>query len=54
MAIVVHLFYTYLTRIQFEYDITPLEMGGPGGAIYISYLVLHHSTWSAQKGMSAV
>ena len=48
----VQLVYTYLARIQFEYD--PLEMGGAGGAIHLSYLVLHLSAWSAQKGMSTV
>ena len=45
VQIVVHLVYAYLTRIQFEY-INPLEIGGAGGAIYLSYLVLHHSAWS--------
>ena len=35
MDIVVHLVYTYLTRIQFDYDIKHLEIGGAGGAIYL-------------------
>ena len=52
VAIVVHLVYTYLTRIQFDYNLKPLEIWGSGGAIYLPYLVLHHTAWSAQKGMS--
>ena len=35
-----------------EYDQKPIEIGGPGGAIYLALLVLHHSAWSTQKGMS--
>ena len=32
----VYLIYTYLTRIQFDYDlIKPLEIGEAGGAIYL-------------------
>ena len=31
----VNLVYTYLTRIQFDYDLKPLEIGGAGGAIYL-------------------
>ena len=50
VAIVVDLVYTYLTRIQFEYD-KPIEIGGAGGAIYLPYLVPHHSAWSTQKGI---
>ena len=46
----VHLVYTYLTRIQFDYN--TLEVGGSGGAIYLLNMVLHHTAWSAQKGMS--
>ena len=30
----------------------PLEIVEPGGAIYLPYLVLHHTVWSAQKRMS--
>ena len=52
VAIVVHLVYTYLTRIQFDYNLKPIEIWGSGGAIYLPYLVLHHTAWSAQKGMS--
>ena len=51
VAIVVNLVYTYLTRIQFMYD-NPIEIWGSGGAIYLPYLVLHHTAWSAQEGMS--
>ena len=29
-----------------------LDVGGSGGAIYLPYLVLHHTAWSAQKWMS--
>ena len=29
-----------------------LEIAGSGGAIYLPYLVLHHTAWSKQKGMS--
>ena len=47
VAIVVHLVYTYLTRIQFDYDLRIAD-----GAIYLPYLVLQHTAWSAQKGMS--
>ena len=36
----VHLVNTFLTRIQFEYDLKPLEIRGSGGAIYLPYLVL--------------
>ena len=49
----VNLVYIYLTRIQFEYD-KPIEIGGAGGAIYLPYLVPHHSTWSTQKARSLV
>ena len=52
VATVVHLVYTYLTRIQFDYNLKPIEIWGSGGAIYLPYLVLHHTAWSAQKGMS--
>ena len=47
VAIVVNLIYTYLTR-----RIESQEKAGPGGAIYLPYLVVPHTTWSAQKGMS--
>ena len=47
----VNLVYTYLTRIQFEYDSKPVEIGGAGGAIYLPYIVPHHSARSTQKGM---
>ena len=30
----------------------PLEIVEPGGAIYLPYLVLHHTAWSTQKRMS--
>ena len=33
-------------RTQFEYDITPLEIGGSGGDIYLPWLVLHRTAWS--------
>ena len=40
----VNLVYTYLTRIQFEYDTCKhIEIGGSGGAIFLPYLVPHHS-----------
>ena len=29
-----------------------IGLGGSGGAIYIPHLVLHHTFWSTQKGMS--
>ena len=29
-----------------------LEIGGPGGAIGLPLLVLHHTTWSDKKDMS--
>ena len=48
----VNLVYTYLTRIQFDIRQKTLEIRGSGGAIYLPYLVLHHTAWSAQKGMS--
>ena len=32
----------------------PLEIGASGGAIYLPYLVLHHTAWSTQKGMSTL
>ena len=51
VAIVVNLVYTYLTRIQFEYACKPIEIGGACGAIYLPYLVPHHSAWSTQKRM---
>ena len=52
-ATVVHLVYTYLTReVEDPAGLNPPERGGPGGAIYPSYLVLHHTAWSAQNGMS--
>ena len=50
VATVVNLVYTYLTRIQFDYDLKPLETGGAGGAIYLPNLVPHHSAWSTHKG----
>ena len=28
----------------------PLEIGRSGGAIYLQYLVLHHTAWSTQRG----
>ena len=31
---------------------TSLEIEGSGGAIYLPYLSLRHTAWSAQKGMS--
>ena len=31
-----------------------LEIGGPGGAIYLPYLVLLHTAWSTRKGMSTL
>ena len=52
VAIVVNLVYTYLTRIQFMYDLNPKEIWGSGGAIYLPYQVLQPTAWSAQEGMS--
>ena len=46
VATVVNLVYIYLTRMQFEY---PVEIG-PGGAIYLPYLVLQNTAWSPKKG----
>ena len=50
----VNLVYTYLTR-GIEESVCmkkPLAIGGPGGAIYLPYLVLLHTARSTQKGMS--
>ena len=38
--------------IEEQYDIKPLEIGGPCGAFYLPYMVLHHTAWSTQKGVS--
>ena len=52
IAIVVNLVYTYSTRIQSEWEQKPLEIRRSGGAIYLPYLVLHHTACSAKQGMS--
>ena len=48
VAMSVHI---YLTRL-IEDSVIPLEIGGPGGAIYLQYLVLCNTAWSIQKAMS--
>ena len=48
-ATVVHLVSTYLTRGIEEPK--HLEVRRLGGAIYLPYLILHNTAWSAQKGM---
>ena len=40
--------------LGFCLSITFLEIGGPGGAIYLPYLVLHHTAQSAQNEMSTL
>ena len=31
-----------------------LEIGVPGGAIYLPYMLLHQTAWSTQRGMSTL
>ena len=56
VAVLANLVYTYFTRgiedsVWVWQSHKPLEKGGSAGAIYLPYLVLHHTAWSTQKGM---